>query len=515
MMLEGFSGTALSAAHATAFTAGLANSLGIDTSRVELLSPAAAARVAARSAARSISARVISSPRTATPVAADAAAAATPAGRRRLLSGLEVAFTISGFGTNAAAASSAMAAISSSAVSADSSVISSLAAAGMAVTLRIAMVPSASVTVAITIQYASAEEAAAGAAAVSDAISGGALADQLSAIAPSLSLEAAVLPDPPPPPPAPATPPLPPDSVPAGASPPVAPDTPPASTAPPPAELDGHTAANAAATTVKPSDERRTVAIAVSLTLGAVIIIVGAVLTSLSHARRRDAAAAALLEKEGGSPRGGVRRSLRRGAPSRENSGAAGLVPTRHSSLLSEASLDGSERSSQRGTTRLASLDPYAPRRTRLLAVAVDADDDDLGYAPPEEPQEHLSVLQTTQRDSLVEPRDSTRWITNTPRVNPVTRGEGLGVLTGCEEEEAAAAQVDGYDALSPRAAEHGTPRSSAWRAPAQLGGEAEEADDGEERAPRASSGGRPGLRSNSGTTRVRRRSSVTNAGEH
>jgi hypothetical protein len=292
---------------------------------------------------------------------------------------------------------------------------------------------------------------------------------------------------------------------------------------------------------------------------------------------------------------------LWRGPPSREAPSCDGK--TRRDNLLAEASLDGSERSSRRGTTRLASLDAYAPRHTQLLAVAVDADDDDFGYEPPQVPEERVTQLQSTQLDSsrwtLNNPRINSvtrgsafgaltgcdaeeaaatqvdvvdaplpraaaltkrralnmarnpvtrssalgaltgceaseasaalvdvygaplaraaapkkRWMVNTPRVNPITRGSAFGALTGCEAEEAAAAQVDIVDAPSPRAAGH-TPRSSAWRAPALLGGDGDDADDGNERAPRASIGSRLGLRSNSGRIRTRR-SSITNEGQY
>jgi hypothetical protein len=249
---------------------------------------------------------------------------------------------------------------------------------------------------------------------------------------------------------------------------------------------------------LRSAEHRRTVAVAVSFTLGAAIIIVVAVVKSLSRARRLAAAAAALQAKEGGL------RSSWRGPLSREAPSCDGK--TRRDNLLSEASLDGSERSSRRGTTRLASLDAYAPRHTQLLAVAVDADDDDFGYEPPQVPEERVTQLQSTQLDG-------SRWTLNNPRINPVTRGSAFGALTGCEAEEAAAAQVDIVDAPSPRAAGH-TPRSSAWRAPALLGGDGDDADDGNERAPRASIGSRLGLRSNSGRIRTRR-SSITNEGQY
>jgi hypothetical protein len=132
------------------------------------------------------------------------------------------------------------------------------------VTLSIAVAPSASVTVAITLQYDSPEAAAAGASAVELAITDGAMAHALAVLAPMLSLDAVTLPELllPSPPPAPAA---------AAPAPLAAPPPPPSPAA-------------AAAAVLRRDDDRRTAAIAVSLTVGVVIILLGAALTALWRA---------------------------------------------------------------------------------------------------------------------------------------------------------------------------------------------------------------------------------------
>lgn len=508
--LEGFTG-ALSPSQTSALTTGLAKSLGVDKSRVTLMTPEAAAHVFARAAARSVSARMRGMA-VAHPAAEAAVEAAPTVGTRRsLLAGLVVSFTITGFGADTGAASAMMTAITTSAVASDSPLISSLASAGVSVTITIAQAPVASVTVAITLQYGSPEAAAAGAAVVSDAISGGGLAAAISAVAPSLSLQAAALPETyvtPSATPSTVTPT--PSATTATASPPPAAGTPAA--APPPAD------SSIEAAMLSSDDERRTVAIAVSLTVGAVVILAGAVVTVMvrkDRAARLESDSAHLLitkhapfarDDEGYAPP--VRRSSRRGInalsagsspTARPNSRdasalALGSEPTRAESIAgyavsaSDAGSDLVTRSGSKRMSRLSQLDPFASRHAQLLAVAVDGD----------------------EADAMEGPRSSTMWSLNAARMNVITpftsRGALLGALLGTDlaPQDAPAAEQGAEAEEAPRR----TPRNSAWRAPAQLGG-----DDESPRVGIAPPGRNPPARTNS--MRTRRSSQTGPGGQH
>jgi hypothetical protein len=347
MTLSGFSGTSLSPSQATAFTGGLAVSLGVMPSRITLITPVAATRAFTLSKSKSV----------------------TAAGGRRLLADLEVAFTVSGFGADGAAAAATMTVISTSAVASDSPVMASLAAVGVPVTLRIATAPSASVTVAITLQYDSPEAAAAGASAVSDAISGGALAGAIADVVPSITLEPSVLPE------LPAAPPPPGATTPA----PVA-SSPPPPVASPPASVPQMAPAAAATTVSTPdgSNKQRTVALAVSLAVGLVIILLGAVLTAVSRATARRARAQAdALAAEDAKLAPADELAARR---PRRTSSVRASEPTRRNSLLGVV-VDDSEEEEARTSTRslnrahLSSVTPYVSR-TQLLGALVGADVD-------------------------------------------------------------------------------------------------------------------------------------------
>jgi hypothetical protein len=323
------------------------------------------------------------------------------------------------------------------------------------VTLSIAVAPSASVTVAITLQYDSPEAAAAGASAISDAISGGALVDSLAAIAPTITLETSVLPELPasPPPPGAATP------APAAAAPP-----PPAAAASPPAPAAGFPpmaspAAPAAAVVTSPDGKQRTVAIAVSLTVGVVIIVLGAVLTAVSRSSTRRSRVQAADEAE----------ASQKLAPADSDDELSAHRPHRASSLLAAPT-----------------------RRNSLLGVMVDGTDVDAAA------QANTTALNRA----------------HTSTVTPcVSRSLLLGALLGDDPDAAdddaplpvqpnSPLNSDAGDASAGTSApqRRNTPRSSGWRAPAVLSGDGEE-------VPLARS---DSIRSNSGKTLRVRRSSVT-----
>jgi hypothetical protein len=501
--LDGFTGTSLSPGQSTAFTAGLATSLGVPASRITLLTPAAAARVAALSRSASITVTH--------PVEAVASA-----GRRSLLAGLVVAFTISGFGSDAAAASSAMTAITSTAVAGNSPVIASLASAGVTVTLAVAMAPTASITVAVTLVYSSPEAAAAGAAAVNTAISGGGMAAELAAAVPTLTVSAAVLPD---------------TYIPPATTLPSISTTP---ESPPP--MLGPTGEAPDVAVVSRQDNRRTVAIVVSTTVGAAVIVAGAVLTAVAraHKKKMQEQAAGMLGKIAGfddepsSPRRPRKTSSRRisalesgtaKAPSREGSRVASLAagkttaraealmgvltsadgddaPERNDSgslhlakvsggragALMAQHDDGEARAAGTGalptkkSSRLEQLNPLANRAEQLMAVATDAHEDD--GADPERGAAGGAIW-----GRINSGRKSITAMATPAAVLDALLGTDLAPPEPAVEpaEDAAAAGVD-----LPRR----TPRNSAWRAPPQLSGSGEDDDAATPRAtvPRANS---------------------------
>jgi hypothetical protein len=550
MTLTGFTGTSLNTEQAAAFTGGLATSLGVATSRIELLTPLAAARLAARAAARSVSTRIAD---TRAASVARARMAAVSHGRRlashehddagaRSLMGtdLVVAFTISGFGANAAAASSIMTAITTSAVASDSPILASLAAAGVTVTLEIAMAPIASVTIAITLEYDSPEAAAAGAAAVTEAISGGGMAAELAAVSPSLSVNAIDVQQEVGSPPAPAT------TDTSAAAPGGSPSgtgtgtgtgtfTPGTITHTPGTVTPGTTftpdtvTAAPALEAVDPlarvrvrDDDRRTIAIAVSLTVGAVVIIAVLVLARLSRAdaRAQAEAVARLLDKHAPfgkhvdddddtspvgrksslrratTPIGGTRPSsaLTQASNSTRRAGIANLVAAADADAQRAAN---NSAGSSRGGSRLDTLDPFASRHAQLLAIAVDADEQDFGATPD-----------AMQGEGMRPPNSI--WSINAARTSAITpfatRAQMLGALVYAPPPGAARASINsaGSDMgpLDGASLPRRTPRTSGWRAPAQLGGGAED----DEATPR--NGGGRELRSNS--MRVRRSSLST-----
>ena len=499
--LDGFTGTSLSPEQSTAFTAGLATSLGVPASRITLLTPAAAARVAQLSRSASVT---VTHP-----------VAVASAGRRSLLGGLVVAFTISGFGSDAAAASSAMTAITSTAVAGNSPVIASLASAGVTVTLAVAMAPTASITVAVTLVYSSPESAAAGAAAVNTAIAGGGMAAELAAAVPTLTVSAAVLPD---------------TYIPPQTTLPSITTSPDAS--PPPMML-GPTGEAPDVAVVSHQDNRRTVAIVVSTTVGAAVIVAGAVLTAVAraHKKKMQEQAAALRGKIAGfdddpsSPRRPRKTSSRRMSalesgtakpPSREGSRVASLAAGKTTGraealmgVLTSADADVAERndsgslhiaktssgragalmaqhddSEPTGTgalpskksSRLEQLNPLANRAEQLMAVATDAHEEE---ADPERGAAGGAIWGriNSGRKSI------------TAMATPAAVLDAL-LGTDLAPPEAAVEPVEDAEPVAAVDLPRRTPRSSAWRAPPQLSGSGEDDDAATPRAavPRASS---------------------------
>ena len=362
LTLAGFTGTELSPLQSTALKQGLSTSLGVHASRITLLT---AAEAASRSS--TLGARILARSAAVVGVTVELhARAARVAGRRLSADGLTISFIVSGFGSDAAAAGAAMAAISSvtnSSSATSNAVTQSLAASGVVVTLALAEAPTASVTVAITLHYSTPEAALLGQAAVSAAIasdtagtgsSGGATASFMAAIAsvaPQLVLQAVALPDPSPPPPHTAVAP----SAPVAASPPAP--------APPVAAEEAVT---------RGSDDS-TITIVTSSVVAALVLCVGILACRLHRKdlRARRAAAQALAEALGPAP---ARRRRRGSAVTDKDPMKTALLGGSDASGPSQHS-----ESSSQHATRLSMLDPYAARLTQMLAVAADAADEDLG----------------------------------------------------------------------------------------------------------------------------------------
>jgi hypothetical protein len=416
--LAGWGGGALSATQARAFLGGLAKSLGMDASRIALLTPEAATRVAALSGTRSASvSRIVTS---------------SPQQRRKLFAdGLVVAFTVSGFGSNVSAASSAMSAITSSAVmAADSPLATSLAAAGVAATLRIAMAPSASVTVAITLQYATPEAAAAGAAAMTDAVAGGSLAAALAAVSPALSVQAAPLPELPMPP----------------AAPLLAPPAPPAAPLNTADPAQQPVMTNAAPTLTQPPSRaagadasRRAVALAASLTVGVTVLTTCAVLASLRRASQRREAAeavAVLIDKHAPFAETGA-------LPQRKSSRLTGLIDVIVDSSGGEdepATSDDAACGVPRGASlaaawaaydfrsRVSAITPPTGSRAELLAALVAGTTEAAAAEPDHAPL--LSPRRGRRSSVAVLSTDDTQARRSTPRASAWLDSDGGGEET-------------------------------------------------------------------------------------
>ena len=441
--LNGFTGTSLTPDESVAVTAGLAQSLGVDPSRVTILVGNSSSVAAQRSAILASETRMATRAANIGVALQRAAVAALSGGRRRLQSGLSITFIVTGFGANNTAAASAITAINNVASNPSSPVVQQLAATGVAVTVAISEPPSASISVAITLVYSSPAAAAAGQAAVTAAIasdpssggnstSGGSgsgsgsvtstFMSALAAVAPQLQLAAVQLPTPSPPPPgAPGTPtssppPAPATSggvgtpvsgtppsmagTPASGRPPITGASPPPSgsgtapggtTTPTPTAggLPGLGGTGSASSKSSPSSTSgiNGVIVAVSVSAGAIIILVaGYIAYRIQRKDRlaREAAANRLIQALGTGevPVKGGRRGGGGGGVAAPSS-RRGLLGMGGRSRIAPTDMpdeDDHDAQTQTGS-RFAQLDPYAARLQQMLALAADAADGDVAGA--------------------------------------------------------------------------------------------------------------------------------------
>ena len=437
--LNGFTGTSLTPDQSVAVIAGLAQSLGVDPSRVTILVGDSSSVAAQKSAILASETRMATRAANIGVTLQRAAVAALSGGRRRLHSGLAVTFMVTGFGANNTAAASAITAINAVASNPTSPVVQQLAATGVTVTVAIAEAPSASIAVAITLVYSSPAAAAAGQAAVTAAISsdptsgnstsGGSgsvtssFMSALAAVAPQLQLAAVQLPSPVPV--APAAPGMPGSSPPpasagsvgtpvSAATPPSAAGTPsgrpPVTGASPPPSGSGATPGGVttpSATTgglpgmggtgtvsgSKSSPSATSgingVIVAVSVSAGAIIILVaGYIAYRIQRKDRlaREAAANRLIQALGTGevPIKGGRRGGPSGGVAVPNASRRGLLGMGGRSRIAPTDMpdEDDHDAQQAGASRFAQLDPYAARLQQMLALAADAADGDAAGHP-------------------------------------------------------------------------------------------------------------------------------------
>ena len=440
--LTGFTGTYLTPNQSTAITNGLAQSLGVDASRIQLLTGSGA--TAQRSAILNNFARSVATRAANVGVNLQRAAVlrGTNLGRRLAQSGLSVTFIVTGFGSNTSAAASAITAINAVASSPSSPVVQQLAATGVTVSVALSEPPSASVAVAITLVYSSPAAAAAGQAVVNAAVgtssssgssgtssgSGGSITatfmSAIASVAPQLQLAAVQLPtsSPPPPvaagsdtvsssppPPASTAHPIagsPPTSTPAGSPPPgssappgVVPGTP-ASTLPssssPPASTTGSGGSGNAGGSGFPATTPpvttgggggggggggvNAVIVAVSVAAGAVVILASGTIAYRIQRKDRLAreAAAQRLVEALGTGEVPVK-GARRASGDGMPSATKGIGRGRNRIAPVDAQDEDEDDAPSGGpVSRFDDLDPYAARLKQMLALAADGTEEDV-----------------------------------------------------------------------------------------------------------------------------------------
>jgi hypothetical protein len=285
---------------------------------------------------------------------------------------------------------------------------------------------------------------------------------------------------------------------------------------------------------VSRQDNRRTVAIVVSTTVGAAVIVAGAVLTAVAraHKAKMQEQAASMRDKIAGfdddpsSPRRPRKTSSRRisalesgtaKAPSREGSRvaslAAGKTSARAEALLGVlASADGGDLPERNDSGSLHIAKTSSGRAGALMAQHDDAEPASTGTLPTKKSSrleqlnplanraEQLIAVATDAHEEEADPERGAAGGAIWGRINSgrksitamATPAAVLDALLGTDlappepavepvDEAAAAAGVD-----LPRR----TPRNSAWRAPPQLSGSGEDDDAATPRAtvPRANS---------------------------